>query len=94
MDNPKLPLIEKAKSIVEESSLSAEDKKLITERLPYAPTVLLQIFIDSCNGDQDALDILARSLKRKLMAGDDPIKLHQMIVEEKKELRKFILAHA
>ena len=94
MDNPKLPLIEKAKHIVDESTLSPQDKKLINERVPYAPFALLQIFLETCTGNQLSLDVLVRSLKRKLMAGDDPIKLHQIIVEERKELRKLIHAHA
>ena len=94
MENPKLPLIEKAKEIVDQSTLSTKDKGLIKERLPYAPSALLQIFIDSCSGNFQTLDILVQSMKRKLLAGDDPVKLHQMIVAERKELRKFIHAHA
>jgi hypothetical protein len=94
MDNPKIPLIERAREIVNSSRLNDGDKKLIIERIPYAPTTLLEIFIDSCSGDALMLEFMVRSFKRKLMAGDSQEKLRAIIAEERKELRDFIHATA
>jgi len=94
MDNPKLPLIDRAKEIVNSSRLNDGDKKLIIERIPYAPSALLEVFIDSCGGDALMLEFMVRSFKRKLMAGDSQEKLRAIIAEERKELRDFIHATA
>ena len=94
MDNPKLPLIDRAKEIVNSSRLNDEDKKLILERIPYAPSALLEVFIDSCGGDALMLEFMVGSFKRKLMAGDSQEKLRAIIAEERKELRNFIHAPA
>jgi len=94
MENPKLPLIEQAKAIVNNSRMKDEDKKLVLERIPYAPTALLEVFIESCSGDALMLEFMVRSLKRKLIAGDNQDKLRAIIAEEKKELKDFIHATA
>ncbi len=94
MDNPKLPLIARAREIVNSSHLKEEDKKLINERIPYAPTALLEMFIESCSGEGLMIEFIVRSLKRKLMAGDSQEKLRAIIAEERKELRNFIHATA
>jgi hypothetical protein len=92
MDNPKLPLIERSKEIVNGSRLKPEDKQLIIERIPYAPTALLEMFVESCGGDALMLEFMVRSLKRKLMTGDNQEKLRAVIANERKELRNFIHA--
>lgn len=94
MENPKLPLIEQAKAIVNNSRMKDEDKKLVLERIPYAPTALLEVFIESCGVDALMLEFMVRSLKRKLMAGDNQEKLRAIIAEERKELKDFIHATA
>ena len=94
MDNPKLPLIDRAKEIVNSSRLKEEDKKLINERVPYAPSALLEVFIESCSGEGLMIEFVVRSLKRKLLAGDNQEKLRAVIAEERKELRNFIHATA
>ncbi len=94
MDNPKIPLIERCKEIVNNSRLKDEDKKLILERIPYAPVALLEVFIESCSGDGLMIEFVVRSFKRKLVAGDNPEKLRAVIAEERKELRDFIHATA
>jgi hypothetical protein len=91
MENPKLPLIERTKEIVNNSKLKDEDKKLVLERIPYAPSALLEIFIESCGGDALMLEFMVRSFKRKLMAGDNQEKLREILREEKKELTGYIL---
>jgi GTPase Era involved in 16S rRNA processing len=92
MDNPKIPLIERAKEIVLNSRLKDEDKKLVTDQIPYAPTALLEMFIESCSGDALMLEFMVRSLKRKLVAGDNQDKIRAILKEERTSLRK--LAHA
>ena len=94
MDNPKLPLIEQAKEIVNRSRMKDEDKQLVNERIPYAPAALLQIFIESCGGDSLMLQFMVRSLKRKLIAGDNQEKIRAILAEEKKEMRGLIHATA
>ncbi len=94
MDNPKIPLINRTKEIIEKSHLKDVDKKLVMDQVPYAPTALLEMFVESCSGDGLMLEFMVRSLKRKLIAGDNQDKIRAIIAEEKKELRDFIHATA
>ena len=94
MENPKLPLITKAQEIINSSNLSGDDKKLVNERIPYAPTTLLEVFIQSCSGDGIMLSFIVRSLRRKLLAGDNQEKIRAIMADERKEMRNFIHAAA
>ena len=85
-------LVEKAIALINGSHLTPTDKKLITGRIPFVADSMLEMFVEVCEEDPFSIDLVAKSLKRKLETQGNLAKLHQVIEEESKEALEMILA--
>jgi hypothetical protein len=81
-------LTERAAEIVENSSLSVEDKKLLHDRIPYCETSILKMFVEVCDQDPFSIDFIVRNLKKKLDAGGNLTKIHAIVREEREEFER------
>jgi hypothetical protein len=81
-------LTERAAEIVENSSLSVEDKKLLHDRIPYCETSILTMFVEVCDQDPFSIDFIVRNLKKKLDAGGNLTKIHAIVREEREEFER------
>lgn len=84
-------LVERATVIVENSTISPEDKKLLSDRIPYCETSILAMFVEVCEQDPYSVDFIVNNLKKKLDAGGNLSRIHAIIREEKEEYRQRLL---
>lgn len=87
MDSDRKKLVLDASKIVESSHLGADDKKLLLGRMPFAPTVILQMFVEVCTEDPFSIDMLVKNLKMKLDAQGNLAKIHEIVKNEREEFR-------
>jgi len=81
-------LAAKATELVETSSISTEDKKLLCDRIPYCETSILAMFVEVCDQDPFSVDFIVQNLKKKLDAGGNLSKIHAIVKEEKEEFAR------
>ncbi len=91
-DQERTTLVEKATTIIAESHLTAEDKKLLTGRVPFMAEMMLQMFVQVCEEDPFSVDAIVKNLKKKLEAQGNLVKLHEIIKQERREVEDLILA--
>lgn len=85
-------LVEKATAIVEESHLSAADKKLLLGRIPFVADMMLQMFVQVCQEDPFGADAVVKSLKKKLDAQGNLKKIHEIVKQERREVDELLAA--
>ena len=85
-------LLDKAKTIVDGSSLSDADKMMLLDRLPYAGSMILSMFVEVCEGDQFSTNMLVKNLKTKLDAQGNLTRIHEIIKQERVELENMLVA--
>lgn len=83
-------LVEKARTIVEGSHLSAPDKEVLVGRLPYAADVMLRMFVEVCEEDPFSIEAVVKSLKKKLDAQGNLKKLHAIVKAEREEVEELL----
>lgn len=81
-------LVAKATEIVDASSISSDDKKLLNDRIPYCETSILAMFVEVCDQDPFSVDFIVQNLKKKLDAGGNLSKIHAIVKEEKEEFER------
>jgi hypothetical protein len=91
-DQEHTTVVEKAIAIVEESRLSAADKKLLIGRIPFVADVMLQMFIQVCTEDPFGVDAIVKSLKKKLDAQGNLKKIHEIVKQERQEIEELLAA--
>ena len=91
VDMERTSLVEKAKTIVEQSHLSTADKKLLTGRIPFVADMMLQMFVQVCQEDPFGVDAIVKSLKKKLDAQGNLKKLHEIAKQERREVEELLV---
>lgn len=91
-DNERTTLVEQATAIVEQSRLSASDKKLLIGRMPFVADVMLQMFVQVCQEDPFSVDAIVKSLKKKLDAQGNLKKIHEIVKQERQEVEELLAA--
>lgn len=86
MNPDRTDLTARAIALIDGSKLSDGDKELLRGRLPYAPTMVVQLFVEVCEEDPFSIDALVMNLKKKLDAQGNLQKLHEIAKQEKREL--------
>lgn len=86
MNSERNDLTQKALSIVEGSKLPKQDKELLLGRLPYAPSMVIQLFVQVCEEDPFSIDALVVNLKKKMDAEGNLQKIHEIMKQERAEL--------
>lgn len=84
-------LVEKARAIVEGSHLSAEDKKVLLDRLPYVADVMLRMFVEVCEEDPFSIEAIVKNLQKKLEAQGNLKKLHEIVKAEREEVEELLV---
>lgn len=84
-------LTEKAMAIVEESHISAADKKVLAGRIPFVADVMLQMFIQVCEEDPFSVDAVVKSMQKKLDAQGNLKSLHEIVKQECRELEEVLV---
>jgi hypothetical protein len=92
VDSERTALVEKAQAIVEHSSLNPDEKTLLLGRIPFAADVMLQMFVQVCEEDVSNINMVVRSLKRKLEAQGNLQKLHEIVKQERREIDELVMA--
>lgn len=81
-------LTSKATAIVEQSHISAADKKLLAGRIPYIADVMLQMFIQVCEEDPFGVDAVVKNMQKKLEAQGNLKRLHEIVKQERREFEE------
>ncbi len=93
-DQERIKLVEKASFIIQESHLTPADKKLLIGRVPFVADVMLEMFVQVCEEDPFGVDMIVKSLKKKLDAQGNLKKIHEIVKQERMEVEDLIAAHA
>ena len=93
-DQERATLVEKASIIIQESHLTPADKKLLVGRAPFVADVMLEMFVQVCEEDPFGVDMIVKSLKKKLDAQGNLKKIHEIVKQERIEVEELIAAHA
>lgn len=93
-DKERATLVEKASIIIQESHLTPADKKLLIGRVPFVADVMLEMFVQVCEEDPFGVDMIVKSLKKKLDAQGNLKKIHEIVKQERIEVEELIAAHA
>lgn len=93
-DQERGSLVEKASIIIQESHLTPADKKLLIGRIPFVADVMLDMFVQVCEEDPFGVDMIVKSLKKKLDAQGNLKKIHEIVKQERIEVEELIAAHA
>ena len=91
-DQERVQLVEKASAIIESSHIPKADKKLLLGRIPFIAEIMLQMFVQVCNEDPFGVDVIVKSLKKKLDAQGNLGKIHEIIKQERREVEDLIMA--
>jgi hypothetical protein len=81
-------LTEKAMAIVEQSHIPAEDKKILSGRIPFVADMMLLMFIQVCEEDPFGIDAVVKNMKKKLDAQGNLKKLHEIVKQERREFEE------
>jgi len=92
VDSERTALIEKAKGFIEQSRLSADDKKLLEGRIPFVADVMIEMFVQVCEEDPFGIDGIVKSLKKKLEAQGNLKKLHEIVKQERRDIEDLLVA--
>ena len=84
-------LTEKATAIVGQSHISAADKKILSDRIPFVADVMLQMFIQVCEEDPFSVDAIVVNMKKKLDAQGNLKRLHEIVKQECRELDEVLV---
>lgn len=84
-------LVEKAIALVEESHLSATDKKMLEGRIPFVAEVMLQMFVDVCTEDPFSVDAIVKNMQKKIEAQGNLKKIHEIVKQERRELEEALV---
>jgi hypothetical protein len=89
-DQSRTILVEKAIALVEESHLAVPDKKMLEGRIPFVSDVMLQMFVNVCEEDPFSVDIIVKSMQKKLEAQGNLKKIHEIVHQEQRELEEVL----
>ena len=92
VDSERTALIEKAKGFIEQSRLSADDKKLLEGRIPFVADVMIEMFVQVCEEDPFGIDGIVKSLKKKLEAQGNLKKLNEIVKQERRDIEDLLVA--
>lgn len=81
-------LARQAAAIIEQSHISAEDKKILTGRIPYIADVMLRMFIQVCEEDPFGIDAVVKNMQKKLEAQGNLKRLHEIVKQERREFEE------
>lgn len=87
-DSKRTELTEKAKAIIHGSHISNEDKTLLEGRVPFVADAMLEMFVKVCEEDPFGIDAIVKSLKKKIDAGGNLKKLHEIVKQERREIEE------
>ena len=82
--------VNKAVSIIEQSRISAADKKLLEGRVSFVAESMLQMFVQVCEEDPFSIDAIVQSLKKKLEAQGNLKKIHEIVKQERREIEDML----
>lgn len=85
-DSKRTELTQRAKDIIHNSHLSVADKAILEGRVPYIAESMVEMFVQVCEEDPFSIDAVVGGLKKKLDAGGNLLKLHEIIKQERQEI--------
>lgn len=86
------PLLDEARQLITDASLSPEDKTMLLLRISAVSDAVLDMFITTCKADPAHLHMIAASLTRKLDTKGDLGKLHAIAKAERKAVEDLVFA--
>lgn len=85
-DSRRSELTLRAIEIIHGSRLSAGDKKMLEGRVQFVADSMLEMFVRVCEEDPFGIDAVVMGLKKKLDAGGNLIRLHEIVKQERREI--------
>ncbi len=85
MDTDHQKVVARAKEIIEGSRLPEKDKVLLLGRVPFAPAMVVAMFVQICDEDPFSIEMLVKNLKMKLDAAGNLAKIHEIVKHEREE---------
>lgn len=86
MSDSRNVLVEKARKIIDASSLSKGDKELLGGRMPYVAEPMIEMFVSLCEENPFGIDLVVKNMKLKLDAQGNLSKIHQIVNQENREV--------
>ncbi len=85
-DSKRSELTLRAKEIIHGSRLSAGDKTMLEGRVPFVADSMIEMFVQVCDEDPFGIDAVVLNLKKKLDAGGNLRRLHEIAKQERREI--------
>lgn len=90
-DQLRTGLVSKAVAIVDGAHLPISDKKILEGRIPFVSDIMLQMFVDVCEEDPFSVDVIVKSMQKKLEAQGNLKKIHEIVKQERRELEEALV---
>jgi hypothetical protein len=84
--------LEAAKKIIEGLAISAEDKAMLSERVPHLSFDALEVFVWTLEKDPSDISAILQKTRQWMAAQTDPVEIQKAIDKDKKELEDAIAA--
>jgi hypothetical protein len=85
-------LTEEAREIIRASHIPDADKEILSGRVAYIASPMLQMFVDLCKEDPFSTETIVRSLKQKLDAQGNLRRIHELVKQERMEIDQALVA--
>lgn len=85
-DSKRTELTSRAIEIIHGSRLSGDDKMMLEGRIPFISDSMLEMFVQVCDEDPFGVDAIVKNLKKKLDAGGNLKRLHEIVKQERREI--------
>lgn len=92
VDSKRTDLIARAKAIIHGSHLSSTDKTMLEGRVPFIAESMLEMFVQVCDEDPFGIDMVVKSLKKKLDTQGNLKSLHEIAKQEMREIEDSLVA--
>ena len=83
-------LLNEALNIIEQSSLSSDDKAMWQHQLAFTDENKLEMFIGTTKDREEVLKLATESLKKKIDAVSDEDKMNEVIKDEIETIKKLV----
>jgi uncharacterized protein (DUF2344 family) len=82
--------LEKAKKLIGESALSAEDKKFLNELVPRLSLDMLEIFVWTIEEDSSSTSAIVEKTRKLVSSATDSVELKKALDADKKEIERLL----
>ena len=82
--------LEKAKKLIQESALSAEDKSFLSDLIPRMSLDMLEIFVWTIEEDASSTSAIVEKTRKLVASATDSVEMKKALDADKKELERLM----